>query len=44
MHQDLLEYVSSQIILEASIKAEINRRWPEEPLAAGKRAFRRWRR
>jgi hypothetical protein len=32
--------VSSQIILEASRKAEINRRWPEDPLAAGKRALR----
>jgi hypothetical protein len=44
MHQDLLEYVLSQIILEASTKAEINRWWLEEPLVAGKRASRHWRR
>ena len=41
MHQDLFEYVSSQMILLASIKAEMKSRWPEEPMAAEKRALRR---
>ena len=36
-----MEYVSSQMILLASMKAEIKSGWPEEPLAAGKRALRR---
>lgn len=44
MHQDLLEYVSSQMTLEAIMKAEMKSRWPEEPRAAGKRSFRRERR
>jgi hypothetical protein len=37
--QDLFEYVSSHITLEAIMKAEMERRWPEEPPAVGKRAF-----
>jgi len=44
IHHDLLEYVSSQMIFEESMNAEINKRCPEEPLAAGNRAFKRWRR
>ena len=35
------EYVSSQMILLASMKAEMKSRWPDEPLAAGKRALSR---
>jgi hypothetical protein len=44
IHHDWFEYVSSQITLEAIIKAEMNRRCPDEPRAAGKRVFRRCRR
>jgi hypothetical protein len=39
MHQDLLEYVSSQMTFDAIMKAEMNSRWPLEPRAAGKRSF-----
>ena len=42
--QDLFEYVSSHMTLEAMIKAEIKRRSPDEPRAAGKRPFGRERR
>lgn len=38
---DLFEYVSSQMTLLAIMNALMKRRWPEEPRAAGKRAFRR---
>jgi len=31
--------VSSQTTLEAVMNAEMNRRWPIEPLVAGKRSF-----
>ena len=41
---DLFEYVSSQITLDAIMNADINRRWPEDPRAAGNRAFRRCKR
>jgi hypothetical protein len=41
IHHDLLEHISSQIIFEASMNAEINKRCPEDPLAAGNRAFKR---
>ena len=41
MVQLLFEYVSSQEDLLASIKAEMKRRWPEDPRAAGKRHLRR---
>lgn len=44
MDQDLFEYVSSQMTFDASMKAEIKRRCPDEPLAAGKRDLRRRRR
>ena len=40
IHCDLLKYVSSQMIFEASINAEINSRCPEDPLAMGKWDFR----
>jgi hypothetical protein len=36
----LLQYVSSQIIFIASMKAEISNRWPEKPFAERKQAFK----
>jgi hypothetical protein len=39
IHHDLLEYVSSQMTFEAIMKAEIKRRWPLDPRAAGDRSF-----
>jgi hypothetical protein len=44
MDHDLLEYVSSQITLEASMKAETNSRCPEDPRAVGNRALSRCKR
>lgn len=44
MLQDLFEYVSSQMTFDAIMKAEMKRRWPDDPRAAGNRAFRRCRR
>ena len=44
MDQDLLEYVSSQITLDAIVNTEIYSRWPDEPCTAGNRAFRPCRR
>jgi hypothetical protein len=41
MPHDWLEYVSSQMILLAIMRAEMNRRWPDEPRAAGNRVFSR---
>jgi hypothetical protein len=43
IHQDLLEYMLSQKSFEVGINTEIDRRCPEDPLAGGKRAFRRCR-
>jgi hypothetical protein len=41
-HHDLLEYVSSKK-RDLRRGVERNKRCPEEPLAAGNRAFKRWR-
>jgi hypothetical protein len=38
-HHDLLEYVSSQMIFERALNAEINKQYFEEHLAAGNRTF-----
>jgi hypothetical protein len=44
LDHDWSEYASSQITLDAVIKADIKSRWPEEKLSVGKRTLRRWRR
>jgi hypothetical protein len=43
MDQDLFEYMSSQMTLDAIMNADRKRRWPNEPRAAGKQ-WRCWRR
>jgi hypothetical protein len=41
---DWFEYVSSQMTLDAIMKALMNSRWPDDPRAAGNRVFSRCRR